>query len=62
MNGHYGVFCDICHDAVEYADITKHEHIRIQAQEARAAQQTTTKTRRFDAFWHHKDRDLNERN
>lgn len=25
MAGHYGVFCDVCHEPVEYADLLRHE-------------------------------------
>ena len=30
IRGHYGVFCDICHAPVEYADLTSHKCYRPQ--------------------------------
>lgn len=33
INGHYGVFCDVCHAPVEYADITSHVHVQPKPEE-----------------------------
>lgn len=51
----YGVICEICHEGVEYADITSHPcSARVREQARHRANRKPA--RRFDAFWHHKDR------